>query len=253
MGEIDEEGHNFQFSIFPSASSGSRARSRDNFQKKSLILPKYLRQELRKPLGKVIAGSENQLLETARKLLQFNIKLEQTMVISVGDVVTASLLSIGFDPEVKIIDLKSRRKPINSKLEFLNSKQYQNSNDINSKRPTTPVSPPYLRRGFEGRFLENWNLFRISNLGFRIYNNLPGTINIKTALKIKSAIKSFILKGKKSWIVVKGEEDLLALPAILFAPLQSVVLYGQMDLGIVAVEVTEENKKEVEVILRKFV
>ena len=53
-------------------------------------------------------------------------------------------------------------------------------------------------------------------------------------------------------MIVKGEEDLLALPAILFAPLNSVVLYGQIDLGVVMVEVTEEKKKGVEEILKKF-
>ena len=53
-------------------------------------------------------------------------------------------------------------------------------------------------------------------------------------------------------IKVKGEEDLLALPAILLAPLHSIMLYGQMDMGIVMVEVTEEKKKEVMEILKKF-
>ncbi|MGI0087509.1 MAG: GTP-dependent dephospho-CoA kinase family protein [Nitrosotalea sp.] len=41
-------------------------------------------------------------------------------------------------------------------------------------------------------------------------------------------------------IIVKGEEDLLVLPAVLYAPENSVVMYGQPNEGLVIVEVTEE-------------
>lgn len=54
-------------------------------------------------------------------------------------------------------------------------------------------------------------------------------------------------------IEVHGEEDLLALPAILAAPDGSIVYYGQPDKGIVEVVVTEEKKKEVHRILSGFV
>jgi len=42
---------------------------------------------------------------------------------------------------------------------------------------------------------------------------------------------------------IKGEEDLLTLPAVLFAPLDSVVCYGQPGKGMVLVKVTEEKKR----------
>lgn len=54
-------------------------------------------------------------------------------------------------------------------------------------------------------------------------------------------------------IEVQGEEDLLALPAILAAPYGSVVYYGQPDKGIVEVIVTEEKKKKVRRILSGFI
>ena len=95
-------------------------------------------------------------------------------------------------------------------------------------------------------------MFRVSNLEFRICQNQPGTINLETSNIIKKTVKKYLAKRKKSLILVKGEEDLLALPAILFAPLDAVVLYGQIDMGVVMVEVTEERKKEVKRILRKF-
>ncbi len=50
-------------------------------------------------------------------------------------------------------------------------------------------------------------------------------------------------------IVVDGEEDLLTLIAILCAPLDSVVVYGQPHEGIVVVDVTEQKKAEVRAIL----
>ena len=145
------------------------------------------------------------------------------MVISVGDVVTESLLRVGFEPDVKIIDFRSRRQEIKDDHGLL----------ADYRRYFNPRKSAFYQRQ-------------------SLINN-PGTINIDTALKINSAIKSFILKGKKSWIVVEGEEDLLALPAVLFAPLHSVVLYGQMDLGVIVVEVTEEKKREVEEIVKKFI
>jgi len=46
-------------------------------------------------------------------------------------------------------------------------------------------------------------------------------------------------------IVVDGEEDLLALPAVVCAPEGSVVLYGQPGQGVVVVRVDEEKRREI--------
>jgi len=53
-------------------------------------------------------------------------------------------------------------------------------------------------------------------------------------------------------LIIDGEEDLLTLPAILFAPLGSLVLYGHWQHGIIGVEITEEIKQAVKVIIGKF-
>ena len=45
-------------------------------------------------------------------------------------------------------------------------------------------------------------------------------------------------------IFVDGEEDLAVIPACEFAPVGSLVLYGQPKEGVVAVEVTLEKKRE---------
>lgn len=53
-------------------------------------------------------------------------------------------------------------------------------------------------------------------------------------------------------IIVDGEEDLATLPAVLAAPVGSIVAYGQPGEGVVLVEVTEEKKKEFQELLNKF-
>lgn len=53
-------------------------------------------------------------------------------------------------------------------------------------------------------------------------------------------------------IVVDGEEDLATLPAVLTAPLGSIVAYGQPGEGVVLIKVTEGKKREFQELLNKF-
>ena len=144
--------------------------------------------------------------------------MKWTMIIAVGDIIVDSLLKEGIDPDVKIIDFKSRR--VRTDL-------------------------------FSGSVLIRTDLIRS-------VPNDPGTINLKTAEKLRDLIRtaaSFPRRPefRKSWLVVDGEEGLLALPAILFAPLNSLVLYGHWEHGIMAVAVTEKKKKETIKIFKKFI
>lgn len=82
--------------------------------------------------------------------------------------------------------------------------------------------------------------------------NEKGTINFEAANEIQRSISASIDEKKCTAVKVDGEEDLLALPAILFAPLESIVVYGLREKGAVVVRVTEEKKKEVLEILKKF-
>ena len=50
-------------------------------------------------------------------------------------------------------------------------------------------------------------------------------------------------------IIVKGEEDLLVIPVCIFAPENSVVMYGQPNEGLVLVHVTPETQAKVQKIL----
>jgi GTP-dependent dephospho-CoA kinase len=69
-------------------------------------------------------------------------------------------------------------------------------------------------------------------------NNPKGTITEEAILAIKEAIK----RKRHVHIIVRGEEDLLTLIAVRYAPENAYVVYGQPYSGIVAVKVTAEKK-----------
>ncbi len=70
--------------------------------------------------------------------------------------------------------------------------------------------------------------------------NPPGTITDEAWRAVKEAIKQKQLVK----IVVDGEEDLLALVALLHAPLNALVVYGQPYEGIVAIKVTQQKRQK---------
>ena len=76
--------------------------------------------------------------------------------------------------------------------------------------------------------------------------NPPATITEEAREAIQEALKS----NHRVKIVVDGEEDLLALVAVLYSPENAFVIYGQPYEGIVAVKVTPEKKAEVAGILK---
>ncbi len=83
-------------------------------------------------------------------------------------------------------------------------------------------------------------------------SNNPGEINCKTTLEIYNSIQKSMNTKKKTAIRIEGEEDLLALPAILFSPLDAKVIYGLRDKGAVIVKVTEDLKQIIKDIVLKF-
>jgi len=71
--------------------------------------------------------------------------------------------------------------------------------------------------------------------------NPAGTITDEAWLAVKEALKQKQLIK----IVVDGEEDLLGLVALLHAPLNALVVYGQPYEGIVAIKVTQRKRQKV--------
>lgn len=76
--------------------------------------------------------------------------------------------------------------------------------------------------------------------------NPPGTLTEEALENVQEALKD---REQKTRILVDGEEDLLALPAVLYAPENSLVVYGQPRIGIVAVKATKQKKKRVSQII----
>lgn len=84
---------------------------------------------------------------------------------------------------------------------------------------------------------------------YTIYvKNPAGTITEEAIKAIKEALQS----QQRVKIVVDGEEDLLALIAILNAEENSFVIYGQPREGAVVVKATREKKSEITEILKRM-
>jgi len=78
------------------------------------------------------------------------------------------------------------------------------------------------------------------------FANPPGTIQKEAWLIIKKAIRS----GEN--VFIKGEEDLLVIPAVLLSEKNTAVVYGFPRKGICLIEVTPEIKKTLKELLKKF-
>jgi uncharacterized protein (UPF0218 family) len=78
--------------------------------------------------------------------------------------------------------------------------------------------------------------------------NPPGTISDEAWSAVINATRSM----QRTKIVVDGEEDLLALPAVIGAPERSFIFYGQPHEGVVLMIVTEELKKKIRKIINEM-
>ena len=90
----------------------------------------------------------------------------------------------------------------------------------------------------------------ISLDNFKIVNvrNPSGVITIEAYEIVKNVCQGSCTVA----VIVEGEEDLLTLPVMKFAPLGSFVVYGQPYVGIVLVTLTEKSKLEAELLLEKM-
>ncbi|MCL1970863.1 MAG: DUF359 domain-containing protein [Candidatus Bathyarchaeota archaeon] len=105
------------------------------------------------------------------------------------------------------------------------------------------------------------DLVIIDNQSMR--NKVQSSINTSNVVRVKNpqgtiteeaveAIRESLKNSEQTRIVVDGEEDLLTLIAVLYAPENSVVVYGQPYEGIVLVKVSPEKKTEVSKFLKEM-
>jgi len=170
---------------------------------KKLVLPESLKEELRKPLGKVFFDTKN--------LIKFIKEKKSAFIFSVGDIISYYLIKNKISSHLLIFDFKTKRGEVDRQIK---------------------------------KVLGNYFTTRIINQA--------GTINKNTFITIKNCVEKILSKKEKQKIFVDGEEDLLALPAILFSPLNSLVFYGHWQFGVVGVEVNEEIKEKIFGLLNKF-
>lgn len=76
--------------------------------------------------------------------------------------------------------------------------------------------------------------------------NPAGTITEEAINAVRDALN----RDVNVKILVDGEEDLLTLIAVLYAPENAFVIYGQPRQGAVLIKVTREKRKEIEEILK---
>jgi len=77
-------------------------------------------------------------------------------------------------------------------------------------------------------------------------DNPQGTITQEAIFAVKEALES----NEHTHIVVRGEEDLVTLIAVLYAPENAFVVYGQPLSGIVVVKVSSERRTRAQEFLK---
>ena len=184
--------------------SSTRVKAGDIDSAGRLTMPEKLRQILSAPLGKILTGQGIQVsLETRAK----------SLIVTVGDMTTKTVLDLQKIPALAIIDLKVGRVPYH---------------DLDAYLGATKADTTYIKSG-------------------------PGHISVEADIVIDAWAKSVVANiTRQKIIIVTGEEDLLTLPVVAYSPLGTVVYYGQPKKGIVEVEVTEEMKQQAASWLAQF-
>jgi pantetheine-phosphate adenylyltransferase len=165
--------------------------------RKDLILPEDLKNELKKPFGKIVDGIEK--------------KRGMSCVITVGDATTKRFNDNRIGQNISAVDFMVARKEAFFSLREL---------------------------GFSGNEL----VFTVSNPASHIMHGLLSKISEIFGSNLNREI---VLK-------ITGEEDLVVLPLILAAPLGTIIYYGQPDVGLVKVLVSENSKKRAYNLVTKF-
>lgn len=147
-----------------------------------------------------------------QNVMNLFISQQYALIIAVGDMVVLKLHNYKKQPDISIVDLKNRRAALQK-------------SDISLLKI---LSPQYTAI------------------------NPPGSLDCNGITAIKESLAAFLSSHQKQTILISGEEDLLVIPAIVFAPLNTLVIYGQYNLGAVGVLVTESKKKEMLQLLSQF-
>ncbi|HKZ34605.1 MAG TPA: pantetheine-phosphate adenylyltransferase [Patescibacteria group bacterium] len=172
-------------------------------------IPLMLLPRLRKPFGSLSLGQEDDLSIAATKIQKKIAREKPFCVITVGDVTTYSLVGKRIPIDIAVCDGKVKRKKDETSLKLFSSKKRRVFEAVNPKRSISPE----LMSG------------------------------------VRKSLDAFLEHKERVLLHVYGEEDLSVLPFGLFAPLSSMIIYGQPGKGLVSFVVTEGRKRKIQNIL----
>ena len=127
-------------------------------------------------------------------------------ILAVGDVVTAHLVAAGRQPDVALVDGRTQRGAIDESVR-------DKLDDVVGLDALDDAD--------------------------RTVSNPPATLTSQLLAALREAVDA-----KGTVVLVDGEEDLAAVPAVLVAPDDAAVVYGQPGEGMVLIEVTGEARQE---------
>lgn len=113
------------------------------------------------------------------------------------------------------------------------------------KKLTPAISIIDLKSKREHTFKNVEALGFTANIPITTVTNTPGEIS----KQLIAALANLISKSTNEILLVKGEEDLAVLPAVLLSPLKTEIYYGQPDEGLVKIVVTLEQKQKIKNLL----
>jgi GTP-dependent dephospho-CoA kinase len=183
------------------------------FKKKNLLLPSEKRYLFKKPLGRLLSGSQENLSWASIKALKNIKKISPPLVIGVGDITTQALLLNKVKVDLAVFDHRCQRQPLK----------------VNLHRNLKIASKNHLKA-----------------------ENAPGTISALAVRGLQALLPQAVLADKPGILEITGEEDLLVLPLVLLSPLDALIYYGQPQKGLVQVRVTEKLKQKTVRLLQNF-
>lgn len=205
-------------------------------------------------------------------------------IVTVGDTTTEKLIGFGIMPDISVIDGKEKRVVKTTKLEYKvdevlefknnpgeldeeivyairNLVSQKNTLDeygaaiSGEKRKDYEIMEENTEKkeGGEVSWDVNSQSVRASTTTTEQKTVNVGIINKTETDKLQNNGADTIKDSasKKIQIAIDGEEDIVALPFLIYAPVGWVVCYGQPNEGLVIVQITKDSKKRAMSIFNK--
>lgn len=136
----------------------------------------------------------------------------------------------------KIVDIVERERP--PKIISVGDTVSRNLHERQMSPQLSITDNKRRRKKLKPRIFAGMHIVKVSNP--------QGTISEEAIAAVRQALEG----EERVHIIVDGEEDLLTIVAVLYAPEKSLVVYGQPFEGIVVVKVNSKKKAEAEDFLK---